>query len=244
MAKTIDYYAYWNKKRDKKVRLLDRELKTLYFISKVLKKESKVLDLGCGNGDFLLEIKKRQHGAFLKGLDYSMSEVKEARSRGLEVNFGDFGEGIEMDKSSFDIINASEIIEHLYNPDLMLSESNRVLKKGGYLILSTPNLCAWFNRILLPIGVQPLFLEPSTKSKLVGAGFLKKFKKESQPVGHVRIFTLQALKDMLEMNGFKIMKVKGAIYDSGFPSKLWFIDKLFCTIPTLSSHFVILAKKI
>ena len=118
------------------------------------------------------------------------------------------------------------------------------MKKDGYLIISTPNLLAWFNRILVPIGIQPLFVEPSTKSKLVGAGPLKRFKQDSVPVGHVRIFTLSALRDILEMHGFKILEVKGAIYESGFPKNVLKIDKLFSKRPTLSSHLVILAKKI
>jgi hypothetical protein len=118
------------------------------------------------------------------------------------------------------------------------------LKKRGYFVFATPNLLAWFNRILVPLGVQPLFLEPSTKSKLVGAGFLARFKKESQPVGHVRIFTTRALKDMLEMNGFEILKIKGALFDEGLPKSILWIDKIFNIIPGLSSNLVIVARKV
>ena len=53
------------------------------------------------------------------------------------------------------------MIEHLYNPDHMLEECRRVLKPGGLLIISTPNLQAWYNRILFLFGVQPIFYEVS-----------------------------------------------------------------------------------
>lgn len=241
MVKTIDYYKHWNKNRNKKI--LDREKKSLNFILKIIKKESKILDAGCGNGKFLDLIKSNFSNANLYGVDFSESEVKEAKKKSFNVIQGDFEDKIKFSSNSFDIINASEVIEHLYNPDKLLEEINRVLKKGGHLVLSTPNLCSWANRILVPLGIQPLFVEVSTKSKLIGAGFLARFKKESNPVGHVRIFNFQGIKDILKANGFEIVEVKGAIFDEGFPQKIWFIDRIFNSFPRLSSHFVILARK-
>ena len=134
-------------------------------------------------------------------------------------------------------------IEHLYNPDNFLSEINRILKKQGHLILSTPNLCAWFNRIIFLFGIQPLFVETSTKSKLIGGGPLKKLKNGKTPVGHLRIFNKDSIIDLLEENEFEIINIKGAIFDSGFPKWLLFFDNLFRIFPSLSSDFVILARK-
>ncbi|NCO11509.1 hypothetical protein CO038_04660 [Candidatus Pacearchaeota archaeon CG_4_9_14_0_2_um_filter_39_13] len=240
---TIDYYDYWNKKREKKRFLLDREVKSLDLIKRRAKKEGSFLDAGCGNGDFLLVLKKKFAGMKLKGLDYSKREVDEAKRRGLDAERVDFEKGTNLKKESFDFAYAGEVIEHLYNPDYFLEQMNSSLKKGGYLLITTPNLCAWYNRILMLFGVQPLFLEPSTKSKFVGSGFLKRFKKEPQPVGHIRIFTYAGLKDLLEMHGFRIVESKGAIYDEGFPKKIWPLDKIFNSFPRLASHFVILARK-
>lgn len=242
MVKTIDHYSYWNKNRNKFI--LDREKKSLEFISQIIRKDDKLLDAGCGNGKFLDLLGLKIKEADLHGVDFSKSEVNEAKKKGLKVIQGNFEEKINFNSGFFDIVNASEVIEHLYNPDKFLEEINRVLKKGGYLIMSTPNLCAWFNRILVPLGVQPLFVESSTKSKLIGAGFLRKFKKESTPVGHVRIFNFQAIKDLLKENGFELVKVKGAIFDEGLPKKLWVIDRSFNILPKMASHFVILARKL
>ncbi len=244
MVKIIDHYGHWNKNRGKKAMLLDREIKSLNFISSVSHDKKSFIDLGSGNGDFLNIVKNKLPSLKLKGLDYSKSEVAEARKRGFDVQQGNFEEGIKIKSKSFDIAYAAEILEHLYNTDLFLSETNRILKDGGYLILSTPNLLAWFNRILVPLGVQPLYVELSTKSKLIGSGPLKRLKKEPNPVGHVRVFTPDGLKDILEMNGFKIIKIRGAIYQEGLPKSLWQLDRILSSYTRLASDFVVLAKKV
>ena len=243
MIKTIDHYSYWNKNRRSSTEILDREKKALDFIAKVFRPGKSVIDVGCGSGLFMGLLKKRFPGINVKGVDFSQTEVNEARKNGFEVIQGNFEEGIKIKTNSFDIVYAGEIIEHLYNPDLCVEELNRILKKDGFLVLSTPNLCAWFNRILLPLGIQPLFLESSTKSKLVGSGPLKRLKKGSTPVGHVRIFTIAGLKDILEMYGFKILEIKGGLYEEGLPKSILPIDKLFNISPGLSSNLILIAKK-
>lgn len=243
MTKIIDHYKYWNKTHKENEKLRLREKSSLKIISS-LPNIKDVLDAGCGHGKFMLSLKKMRPELKLKGVDYSNAEVKTAKKYGLDVKQMNFENGIKMKSNSFDLVYAGEIIEHLYNTDLFVSESNRILRKGGYFIITTPNLLAWFNRILAVIGIQPLFLEPSTKSKLVGAGILGKLKKESAPVGHVRIFTIQALKDILEMNGFEVVKIYGNPYEEGFPPKLLFLDKLATfASPSLAGQLIVLAKK-
>ena len=243
--KPIDYYEYWNKNRidAHRKRLLHREALSLRIIDRISKPKQTFLDAGCGNGMFLQRVAERFPQLKLKGVDYSIHEVKEARKQGFDVKQADFGEVIPMKSNSVDWVYAGEVIEHLYDPDKLVTETHRMLRKGGYFLLSTPNLCAWFNRLIMPFGMQPLFLEPSTKSKLVGSGFLGRFKDGSMPVGHVRIFTLRALQDMLEMYGFNVIKVQGANYDEGFPSLALFADTFFTLFPSFSAHFVVLAQK-
>jgi len=244
MPRKIDYFNYWSKNRKDESWISDREKISLKLISNLIKPSISFLDVGCGYGKFMILLKNKFPSMSLYGVDYSKLEVAKAKKKSLNVCRADLEKGLKFKSSSFDMIFAGEIIEHLYNPDFFLEESGRVLKKGGFLLITTPNLCSWFNRIVFPLGVQPLFLEPSTKSKIVGAGFLGRFKKESQPVGHVRIFTFKALKDMLEMNGFKLVAVRGSIFDQGFPKSILVLDRVFKIYPKLSSIFVILAKKL
>ena len=78
--------------------------------------------------------------------------------------------GLPLTDSSVDVVIMSELIEHLVDPDGTLDEAWRVLRPGGTLLLSTPNLAAWYNRVLLRFGIQPLFTEVSFAASTVGPG--------------------------------------------------------------------------
>lgn len=56
-------------------------------------------------------------------------------------------ESIPFKSNTFDSVVAGELIEHLDQPNLFLNESYRILKKKGYLILTTPNKNSWINKI-------------------------------------------------------------------------------------------------
>ncbi|MEJ8669191.1 class I SAM-dependent methyltransferase [Streptomyces sp. MS1.AVA.1] len=71
--------------------------------------------------------------------------------------------GLPFRTGSADAVLFSEVIEHLVDPDAALDEIRRVLRPGGHLMLSTPNLAAWYNRALLLAGVQPVFSEVSLR---------------------------------------------------------------------------------
>ncbi len=61
-------------------------------------------------------------------------------------------EGIPYPDDSFDVVSAGEVIEHIYDPDRLLAETRRVLRPGGHVVLTTPNLQAWYNRALFVAG--------------------------------------------------------------------------------------------
>jgi ubiquinone/menaquinone biosynthesis C-methylase UbiE len=239
-VKTIDHYKDWNRKNKKKNMYL-REKISLKMIKRI--NPEKILDVGCGNGFFMEKIKISLPKTEILGVEYSKHNINISRKKGFKVKKADLNSKIPYQDKGFDMVYAGEIIEHLYNPDLFLREVYRVLKDKGYFILSTPNLCAWFNRILVPLGIQPVFVETSTESKLIGAGPLLKFKKESLPVGHIRVFNLDAITDILKKEKFKILQTKGAVFDSFFPKPFLFIDRLFSLIPNLAADLVILSRK-
>jgi 2-polyprenyl-3-methyl-5-hydroxy-6-metoxy-1,4-benzoquinol methylase len=128
----------------------------------------------------------------------------------------------------------SELIEHLVDPDGAVAEVRRVLRPGGSLLLSTPNLAAWYNRGLLAVGIQPVFSEVS----LTGV-----FGRPGRVVaGHLRLFTRRALTEFLTASGFRCVTVAGARYHD-VPRPLGPLDRAFCRWPSVASILLVHALK-
>lgn len=108
------------------------------FAAKLVKKGMKVLDVGCGTGYGSAILAKR---AQVTGVDNSPEAIEFARKKfGAKASF-QLGEATKLKfrNQEFGLVCALEVIEHLKDPDKFLEETNRVLKSGGKLILSTPN---------------------------------------------------------------------------------------------------------
>jgi len=96
----------------------------------------KVLELGCGRGDFLNEFQKV--GFICEGLDREMSSVN--NDYGLNVNQCDLTVDVfPYDDNTFDIVYHKSVLEHLNDPANLMAETYRVLKQGGKLIILTPD---------------------------------------------------------------------------------------------------------
>lgn len=228
--------AYSELRREDARRLID-QIKDL----KVLKPEQSILDVGCGAGEFGEEI-QNYFKVYVHGIDLNEVGLKQAQKRGLKTKKLNIEDEWPYKDQTFNAIFNIQMIEHLINPDHFLEESNRVLKKNGVLIITTPNLASWFNRILLLLGYQPFFTEVSTKDKTVGLSFTRKLTPHREPLGHLRVFTLKALKELVEMNGFKIVSIQGSTV-SYFPKSMQPFDNFFSNFPGLATDLVIVAKK-
>ena len=88
-------------------------------------------------------------------------------------------------------------------------------------MLSTPNLGSWVNRLFFLLGYQPYNVEVSTE---ILAGVLIK---HTKPSGHIRSFTLRALKELLSFHGFRVVKVLGTWDIHPRRAILMFLDRLF-----------------
>jgi len=98
------------------------------------------LDAGCGAGPALGFLQK--HGYQVTGSDFVLYPLQEAHKRAPEVTLvnADLRDGLPFVANSFEVILASEVIEHLAEAEKFLAECYRVLAPGGCLILTTPNL--------------------------------------------------------------------------------------------------------
>lgn len=99
-----------------------------------------VLEIGCACGAMLLKIKNDYKNASLYGVELNKNAAK------IAAHIADVrGEDIEKaslsyDEEFFDYIIFADVLEHLYDPEKVLNNMKKYLKKGGYIIASIPNV--------------------------------------------------------------------------------------------------------
>jgi len=123
--------------KDGKRSIIDDEEKTLlYFLEMYSNKKCDILDVGCGTGDISLELEKRGHKT--TGVDFSLEAIKKASNAGLNCRRVDLDEGIPFEDSSFDVVWAGDVIEHVFDPVFVLKEISRTLKPQGLFLATIP----------------------------------------------------------------------------------------------------------
>lgn len=178
-----------------------------------------VLDIACGRRAVLhafISSDDAYHGCdYYDALDVEITDYI-----AIDLNEERLSQKVREDK--FDVIFCGEILEHLFSPDALLDEAKSLMHEDSILVLSTPNLAYYVNRILLLAGVSPLYLENSAEMKL-GRRF-RGLGQGNETEGHIRLFTFRALRDLLELKGFEVLKVT--------PTTTWDfpLDRLVCRI--------------
>jgi SAM-dependent methyltransferase len=194
-----------------------------------------IVDVGCGDGTATHLVKRLDPRNTVIGVDWSAMALVQARARGLLVIQGGVdAAGLPLADSSADVVIMSELIEHLVDTDAAVDEVRRILRPGGILLLSTPNLAAWFNRGLVGLGIQPVFSEVSLRGIYGRPG--------DQVVGHLRLFTRRALVEFLTARGFSCEVVLGAAYHD-VPRLLRPLDRSLCHWPSMASILLVQARR-
>ena len=158
----------------------------------------KILDVGATT--FTIElIKKYFPNSLITGINI---EIKNKDAP--EILFGN-AEKIPFKDNTFDLIFTQETLEHIIFPDKFIEESKRVLKNGGDIIVDTPNLNTWSNRILLMFGYPPTNYTPYPY-KTPG---VPKFLGTNPLWDHPRVFPYISLKKIFNSNGFKLETITG-----------------------------------
>jgi SAM-dependent methyltransferase len=124
----------------------------------------------------------------------SAAAVELARAAGLDARVVDDASDLPFPDESFDLAICIEVLEHLFSPDGTVREVRRVLRPGGKLIASTPNVAYWRLRANLVFGVwnplgDALSIEQPWRDP------------------HIRFFTLGTLRRMLREAGFSAVEV-------------------------------------
>ena len=97
----------------------------------------RLLDVGAGNGDFLLQA--RSAGWDVVGVEPDAAAVASARRAGLDVRQGGI-DALSDQPASVDVITMNQVIEHVHDPRRVLGVAYQLLRSGGLLFLETPNV--------------------------------------------------------------------------------------------------------
>ncbi|MFQ6009984.1 MAG: class I SAM-dependent methyltransferase [Candidatus Aenigmatarchaeota archaeon] len=154
------------------------------IIQSNLGSEDKVLEIGCKEGRLTHHLEAKE----IIGVDIDEKAIVEAKEKEKRPNVkflvGDAYD-LKFSNEEFDVVIMGDIIEHLYNGNKALSEANRVLKKGGKLLVSCP-----YHGMLKNIVIT--FYNYDRHYDVEGE--------------HIRFFTVKSLTRLLKKNGFRVNK--------------------------------------
>jgi ubiquinone/menaquinone biosynthesis C-methylase UbiE len=163
---------------------VDRTEKRLIF-SMMRSRGGRALDLGCGTGNYTLELKRR--GFDVIGLDASEGMLKVARAKGLHCIEGD-AYSLPFADGSFDLVLSVTMFEFIREPERVLEEVHRVLRPGGEVVIGTMN------------GRSSWFLFKRLKSLFVETAYR-----------YARFYTPRELEGLLKDSGFVDVNSAGVI---------------------------------
>ncbi len=198
------------------------------MIDKKTGSPQKLLSIACSSGIIEEEIKNRL-GIVVFGIDVAEKSLEIARRRGIITKHGDVSNPLPFKDDCFDFVFAGEIIEHIFDTNLFLKEIYRVLKPNGYLILTTPNLARFDDRLKFLLGKTPRQIAPLHPYLYL----------------HIRPFTYELLKNVLYFCNFKNIVLRtNTIGLKFFNRELKLYSKLITRLfPSFGLTLIVRAKK-
>ncbi len=111
-----------------------------------------MLDLGCRYGALT---RVYATGNEVVGVDVDRDALEHAASLGIDTRWADVDEPLPFDDESFDVVVAGELLEHIRNPAMLVSEARRTLRADGTFVGSVPNAFRLKNRLRFLVGLPP-----------------------------------------------------------------------------------------
>jgi methionine biosynthesis protein MetW len=161
----------------------------LQIIASWIESGSRVLDLGCGEGD-LLKYLINHKNVTGSGIEHDEAKVAGCISKGLSVLQGDINEEVlDYSENTYDYVILSQTLQQVYEPDTLIRSMIRVAKKG---IVSFPNFSHWRCRLqLLATGFAPV---------------TRQLPYEWYNTPNIRVITIKDFRKFTQRMGFRILK--------------------------------------
>jgi len=175
-------------------------------------KQRKILDLGCGRGDDLIELVKYGYDAV--GLDVNMEYLNIVREKAKVANLAvklikAQAESLPIPKESFDFVILSEVTEHVEDPEKLLKECYRVLRPGGKVYASFHNRFGPYDHHyhLWFINWLPRFMADEVLD-LIGKAKGEDKKAGRQKLSQMHYFTYKEARGLIEKCNFKCFDMR------------------------------------
>jgi len=186
-----------------------------------------LLDLGCHDGTWSEELARSSRARRIDGVEIVPEAADLAEQRGIRVSRLDLNYPLDsLASNTYDVIHANQVIEHVASVDTFVSEVHRLLKPGGYAVISTENGSSWHNVFAAIMGWQ-IFSLTNVSGKMAGLGNPLAIQRGNEPFSttwtHKTIFNYRGLIEMFEVHGFRDITMKGAGYFP-LPAKLGALD--------------------
>ncbi len=239
MKDYLQYTAYTNLLQLKRLNLIVEQV--LSYAQQKQSSQLKILELGCGIGAISFPLSSLGHR--LVGIDIDPDSVSLCNSRNMFTNAAYIvadAETVNL-QEEFDIVIASELIEHCPHPDLVVETIRRHLAKGGIGIVSVPNgYCLSelvFSRLFQRIGIHSLFHKLPKRVYTSLTGSPTPYYSMNVSCHHIQFFPFGKFKRLLNHCGFQISLVRNL--DMGlFLDWKWLspLKRLECRLADFAPH--------
>jgi SAM-dependent methyltransferase len=163
-----------------------------------------LLDLGCADLRYTLEVSERLGAEKVITVDLEDKVLPEDATTEIDFIKHDLNKPFPLDDESVDVVSANQILEHLWNTHNFFKELYRVLRPGGYAVISTPNLSSLHSLTFILLGQQPPILHHAD----VQVGNFLRGTRVDMP-HHIRAYNIPAMSDLGRHYDFKVDMVSG-----------------------------------
>lgn len=218
-----------------------RFLESLHLISRQVRQGTRILDIACGPAILALAMKKMGHDVV--GVDryifpsnqdsyFNTEHIEEIKKiwikNNLEVLPLDYKDlDTKFPSDHFDLINCDAFIEHLdESPRKLFLQMRKLVKPGGFILITTPNLTSLLKRVRFLCGLSCMW-------------DFNDYWKSEMFLGHRREFTVFELKEMCQKSGFKmVVAYTKNVYPTGKVKKIGMSSKIIRSIIRLFSKLI------